>query len=303
MGKDWTLGLLGNNRSSPDNYKILRQVARGGMALVYEAVRKSDNAPVAIKIITPEFTQLAEKLDEIFEKGSEGEIALTLRHPNVIRTFEFGHKGREYYIVMEFIDGPNLKQLIDSRSPRWSQHSLEISIQIARGLAYIHKSGLVHRDFCPKNILLTQDGTAKIIDFGLAIPANLKDKWRYDRSGTAAYMAPEQIRGQKVDVRTDVYAFAVSMFEILTGKRPFPDDADRFRKMAVHLNLEPANPRELNRNIPVALAHILLRGMAKDREDRYPTVDAILRDIQTVTSAYSMPMGAGVQTSEPALGT
>jgi serine/threonine-protein kinase len=287
LGKEWVLGLLGRDRGSPSNYKIVREVAKGGMSVVYEAVRKADNATVAIKIITPEFTQLAAQLDKAFEKGSEGEIALTLRHPNVIRTFEYGHKGREYYIVMEFIDGPNLKQLIDQKSPRISEHALAISIQIGRGLAYIHKFGLVHRDFCPKNILLTEDGTAKIIDFGLAIPGNLKQEWRYDRSGTAAYMAPEQIRAQKVDARTDVYAFAVSMFEILTGARPFPDDADKSRKMAVHLNREPINPRERNRNIPIALEHILLRGMAKERDDRYQSVDAMLKDIITVAGAFS----------------
>jgi serine/threonine-protein kinase len=286
LGKDWALGLLGHNRGNPDNYKIVRQVAKGGMSVVYEAIRKHDNATVAIKIITPEFTQIAAQLDETFEKGSEGEIALKLQHPNVIRTFEFGHKGREYYIVMEFINGPNLKQLIDLHSPRVSERGMQISIQIARGLAYIHKNGLIHRDFGPKNILLTDDGTPKIIDFGLAIPAHLREEWRYDRSGTVAYMAPEQVRGQKVDARTDVYAFSVSMFEILTGTRPFPDDADRFRKMAVHLNRDPVNPRERNRNIPIALEHVLLRGMAKERDDRYPSMDAMLKDILTVSVGF-----------------
>jgi serine/threonine-protein kinase len=286
LGKDWVLGLLGHNRSSPDNYKIVREVAKGGMSAVYEATRNRDNATVAIKIITPKFTQLAAQLQQIFDKGSEGEIALTLRHPNVIRTYDYGHKGREYYIVMEFVDGPNLKQLVDQHSRRISEHGLQLCIQIGRGLAYIHKNGLVHRDFCPKNILMTPDGTPKIIDFGLAIPAHLKDKWRYDRSGTAAYMAPEQVRGQKVTQRTDVYSFSVSLFELLTGTRPFPDDPDRFRKMAVRLNREPINPRERNRNIPIALEHILLHGMARERDDRYPTVEAMLKDMLTVAAAY-----------------
>jgi serine/threonine protein kinase len=286
LGKDWVLGVVGHKRSSPVNYQIVREVARGGMSVVYEATRKTDNARVAIKVITPEFTQLAVQLDEAFDKGSEGEIALTLRHPNVIRTLDYGHKGREYYIVMEFIDGPNLKQLIDQHSPRCSEHDLRISIQIARGLSYIHKHGLVHRDFCPKNILLAEDGTPKIIDFGLAIPAQLKDKWRYDRSGTAAYMAPEQVRGQKVDARTDVYGFSVSVFEILTGTRPFPDDPDKYRKLAIHLNRDPVNPRDRNRNISVALEHVLLRGMAREREDRYPTVDDMLKDVYAVAAIF-----------------
>jgi serine/threonine-protein kinase len=107
-------------------------------------------------------------------------------------------------------------------------------------------------------------------------------------------MAPEQVRGQKVDARTDVYAFSVSMFEILTGSRPFPDDPDRFRKMAIHLNREPINPRERNRNIPIALEHILLRGLARDRDDRYPTMDAMLKDI------FAVAVGFGPESRLPA---
>ncbi len=289
MSKDWALGLFGQERSAPDNYRLIRQVAKGGMSVVYEGRRKSDDVAVAIKVITPEFTQLAEKLDEIFSKSSEGEIAIGMRHPNVVRTLEFGRKGREYFIIMEYIDGLNLKQLIDTNSVRWSQDRFRIAVGAGRGLAYIHKSGLVHRDFCPKNILLAADGTPKIIDFGLAIPEHLKDKWRFDRSGTAAYMAPEQVRGQKVDARTDIYALGVSLYEILTGNRPFPDDHDRQRKMAYHLNVQPTSARQYNRNIPVALEHILMRAMAKAPEDRYPSVEALLREFQTVVGAFFGP--------------
>ena len=286
LGKEWAKGLFGHGKIGPGNCEIIRKVARGGMSVVYEGKRASDGAHVAVKVITPEFTQLAEQLEEIFEKGSEGEIAISLRHPNVIRTYEYGHKGHEYYIIMEFADGPNLKQLIDKHDPLWSEHCLRIAVQAGRGLAYIHKHGLVHRDFCSKNILIEADGTVKLIDFGLAIPAHLKQKWRWDRSGTAAYMAPEQVRGQKVDQRTDVYAYGVTMYEMLTGRRPFPDDPDRYRKMAVHLNIKPTSPRRYNRNIPVALEHILFRAMAKEKKDRFPTVEAMLKDIYTVNATF-----------------
>ena len=291
MAKDWSLGLFGSGSNhegytAPDNYKILRKVAQGGMSIVFEGRRKADDAPVAIKIIKPEFTQIAEQLEKLFEKGSEGEIALSLRHPNVVRTFEYGHKGREYFIIMEFINGPNLKQLIDQRHARWSENRLHIALQTGRGLAYIHRNNLIHRDFCPKNVLLTEEGIPKIIDFGLAIPEQLRQKWRFDRSGTAAYMAPEQVRGQKVDIRTDVYALGVTLYEILTGNRPFPDDTDRYRKMAVHLNIQPTSPRQYNKSIPVALEHILMRSMAKDPEDRYQNVDAMLKEIQAVATTF-----------------
>ncbi len=281
------MAIFGSNlpNVSP-KYKLEREVARGGMSVVYKGVRKSDNADVAVKVITPEFAQLADQLQEIFNKGSEGEIAISLRHPNVVRTYEFGSKGREYFIVMEFVDGPNLKQLIDMGSERWDKDRLNIGIQSGRGLAFIHRNQLIHRDFCPKNILLAPDGTPKIIDFGLAIPAHLKDKWRFDRSGTAAYMAPEQVRGTKVDKRTDVYAFGVSLYEILTGHRPFPEDSDRYRKMAVHLNVQPRNARSYHPKIPVALEHILKRAMAKDPAQRYDSVEAMLKEMATVVSSY-----------------
>ncbi len=286
LAKDWSKGLFRRSRFAPDNYRIVREVARGGMSIVHQGHRKSDNAIVAVKIIRPEFSQVAEQLEEIFDKGSEGEIAISLRHQNVVRTFDFGHKAGRYYIVMEFIDGPNLKQLIDGNNPRWSEHRLRIAIEAGRGLAYIHKHRLIHRDFCPKNILLAPDGTSRIIDFGLAIPAHLKQKWRWDRSGTAAYMSPEQVRGQKVDQRTDVYAYGVSMYEILTGRRPFPESRDKYRKMAVHLNIKPVSPRDYNRNIPVALEHILLRAMAKAPSQRYPSVEAMLKETLAVSSAF-----------------
>ena len=273
-------------RSAPANYTVVREVAKGGMSVVYEGFRRSDDMQVAIKIITPEFTQLARQLEQIFAKGSEGEIAISMRHQNVVRTIEYGRMGREYFIVMEFVDGLNLKQLIDYKEPRWSENRLQIALQAARGLAYIHKNHLVHRDFCPKNILLSEGDEAKIIDFGLAIPAHLKQKWRWDRSGTAAYMAPEQVRGQKVDQRTDVYAYGVSVYEILTGRRPFPDNRDRYKKMAVHLNINPVGPRHYNRNIPVALEHIILKAMAKDREGRYASVADMLKEIYTVTGTF-----------------
>ena len=273
-------------RSAPPNYRIVREVARGGMSRVYEGVRKADGARVAIKIITPEFTQLAEQLERIFRKGSEGEIAISLRHHNVVRTFDYGSMGREYFIAMEFVDGPNLKQLIDNGAAEWSENRIDITLQIGRGLAFIHRNKLVHRDFCPKNILLTPDVTARIIDFGLAIPAQIKDKWHWDRSGTAAYMAPEQVRGQKVDQRTDVYGYGVSVYEILTGQRPFPDDRDRYKKMAVHLNIKPISARKYNRNIPVALEHVLFKAMAKSPADRYASVDAMLKDMSAVVGTF-----------------
>ena len=272
------------NRSGLSSYNIGPLIAHGGMSCVHKATRIRDNAVVAIKLITPEFSAMAEELDRIFQKDSEGQIAASLRHKNVVRTYEYGKKGKEYYIVMEYIDGPNLKRLIDSGEPSWRDNRYSIGLSVAHGLAYIHRSNLVHRDFCPKNILLTQDNSPKIIDFGLALPANTKQKG-FDRSGTASYMAPEQVRGKEVDRRADIYAFGMTLYEALTGRRPYPETKSRQKKMAGHLNIDPTPPRSHEKDIPIPLEHIIMRCIAKNPAHRYSTMEDV---IQEMTHVYGI---------------
>jgi len=299
LGRFFGLGRRGLQR-----FELESEIARGGMSVVYRAQHRDNDSVVAIKIMTPKFTAVAEKLEEIFHRGSEGSVAASLRHENVVRTLEYGAetsgglgrallgtlapagKARQYYIVMEFIDGPNLKQLIDTSSTRWRDHRFSILLQMGRGLNYIHRQGLVHRDFCPKNVLLNQAGEAKIIDFGLAIPADLKMKWHWDRSGTASYMAPEQVRGQPVDFRTDIYAFGVAAYEVMTGRRPFPEGRTRMAKMQGHLNVNPTSPRHYDREIPMALEHIIMKAMRKDPAKRYPAMDGLLKELQLVADTF-----------------
>ena len=270
------------DRSGLSNYKIGELIAKGGMSEVYKAQRAKNGQIVAVKLITPEFTEMAEQMDQLFEKSSEGEMAASLRHENVVRTYEFGKKGKQFFIVMEYIEGPNLKRLIDSNEPVWRENRFRIGLDIARGLCYIHRNNLVHRDFCPKNILLDKDETPKIIDFGLALPGDVKNRWRFDRSGTASYMAPEQVRGREVDFRSDIYAFGMTLYEVLSGSRPYPEGRSRQAKMTGHLNLEPVPPRRYDPEIPIPLEHIILRCIAKRPEDRYPTMDAVINEMSHV---------------------
>lgn len=254
-------------------------IAQGGMSKVYKAKRAKSGETVAIKLVTPEFSELADQLDRILAKSSEGAIALGLIHENVVRTYEFGKKGKQYYIVMEFVNGPNLQRLINSKDPMWRGNRFRMGLDIARGLGYIHQNNLVHRDFCPKNILLDQGGTPKIIDFGLALPADVTNRWRFDRSGTASYMAPEQVRGREVDFRSDIYAFGMTLYEVLTGKRPYPKAKSRQEKMTGHLNIEPVPPRHYCKEIPIPLEHVILRCIAKRPEDRYPAMDGVIQEM------------------------
>ena len=268
------------------NYRIDQVIARGGMSIVYHGRRESDGLEVAVKVITPEYSALAEYLERLFQKGSEGEVAASLHHTNVVRTHDYGKRKGQYYIVMEYVDGPNLGQLLRTRDPRWLENRYNHLLSVGRGLAHIHQHNLVHRDFCPKNILINSRGVPKIIDFGLAIPRTFKGEWKFDRSGTASYMAPEQVRGQQVDFRTDIYAFGITAYEILTGERPYPKSRTRFGKMQPHLNVEPQSPRRYDPSIPIALEHIILKAMEKVRDNRYQSLDVLMRDLQHVCTTF-----------------
>jgi len=271
------------------NYKFDHLIARGGMSIVYHGVRLSDGREVALKLITPEFAAVAEHLEKVFRKGSEGEVAASLHHSNVVETLDYGKKRGQYYIIMEYIDGPNLGQLIRTNDPRWRENRYLHLLAVGRGLAHIHQHNLVHRDFCPKNILVNSKGIPKIIDFGLAIPRTFKGEWKFDRSGTASYMAPEQVRGQQVDFRTDIYAFGITAYEMLTGERPYPKSRTRFGKMQPHLNIAPPGPRRYDDSIPAALEHVILKAMEKTRSNRYQTMDVLMRDLQHICATFMGP--------------
>ena len=265
-------------------YEIIDQIARGGFAVVHRAKDKETGKIVALKVLNVDAMPVAERLQKAYHKW-EGEIAMQLRHENIVSTYAQGVDRNQHYLVMEYVDGPHLKYLITTQDPLWKDNRLSIVTKMGVGLAYIHDVGLVHRDFCPKNVLIASDGTPKIIDFGLTIPKKRKKRWKWDRSGTPSYMAPEQIRGQAIDVRGDIYAFGVSMYEVLVGKRPFKESATREGKMQPHLNIDPAPPSMHDPAITPEIDKVCLRAMAKNRDQRYQTVDHLISEFRTAADA------------------
>jgi len=277
----WVLRLLGLGRGGPyGDYRIVSEIARGGMSRIWKVRHRASGQVYALKVLTPETVELMDLCQALFS-AEEGQIALRLEHPNVIRTLDYGRsRGNHYYIVMEYVDGPNLAKLITVEWLRVRQRRFDLVMQVGTGLAYIHAQGLIHRDFCPKNVLLAPDGTAKVIDFGLTVPASVKVRSLLARSGTASYMAPEQIRGQPLDGRADVYAFGVSAFEILTGRRPYPASPDRGRRMQDHLNIEPMRLRQAAPELPGQLEAVVAKCVEKDRDLRYKSMADVMRDLQ-----------------------
>jgi serine/threonine protein kinase len=272
--------LFGWRRKDYGGYELLREVGRGGMSRIWMARHPETGRTCAVKVLTAESAEMMEYFRKAFE-AEEGAIALRLDHPNVVRTFGYGRgKRNEYYIVMEYVDGPNLATLIALQEPRVRQNRFGIVMQMASGLRYIHERGLIHRDFCPKNVLYGSDEVAKITDFGLTVPAGVRSRLLTARAGTASYMAPEQIRGLQLDERTDIYGFGVSVFEVLTSRRPFPASADRSRRMQDHLNVEPLRLRQVEPGLSEEMDAVVSKCIEKDLKLRYKSMDEVMRDLQ-----------------------
>ena len=272
--------LFSRGKEAYGGYQLVEEIARGGMSRIWKARRPGSGEICALKILTPESAEMMDRFKSVFE-AEEGAIALGLEHPNVIKTFDFG-RGRqgEYYIAMEYVDGPNLETLVAVESPLIRENRFELVLQIGTGLSYIHDQHLIHRDFCPKNVLYSKDGVAKIIDFGLTIPASIKDKFFITRAGTASYMAPEQIRNQRVDRRADIYAFGLSAYEMLTCRRPIARSSNRGRRMQDHLNVEPTPLREVAPELPEQMERVIQKCIEKDRDLRYKSMGAVMKDMR-----------------------
>ncbi len=274
---------LFGGKSGLSRYELIDQIARGGFSVVHRAKDKETGKIVAVKILNIDAMEVAERLQKAYHKW-EGEIAQGLKHHNIVETFDYGFDKNQHYIAMEYVDGPHLKYLITTQDPIWRDNRIQIVLQMGAGLTHIHEHNLIHRDFCPKNILVKSDGTPKLIDFGLCIPRKRKKRWKWDRSGTPSYMAPEQIRGQAMDSRGDIYAFGVSMYEVLVGKRPFRESSTREGKMQPHLNIDPAPPSTHDPSICPEVDKVCLRAMAKNRDQRYQTMDQLLSEFRTAVA-------------------
>ena len=276
--------LLDFLRGGPDplaDYEFEEMIAEGGMGRVWKVRHRPTDGIYAVKIMSPETRETREKFREIWA-ADEGQIALQLKHPNVVETLDYGQTGDSYYVLMEYIDGQNVTQLLRCRPGYVRQHRFDIVVQSGRGLRYLHTCDLVHRDFCPKNVLVDSRNRSRLIDFGLTIPAARRPDSQVDMSGTASYMAPEQIRRTGVDARSDIYAFGVSAFEILTGERPFPAAASRDEKLSKHLNVEPRSLSEVEDELPAELEDIVGKCMEKQPDRRYNSMDEVLRDLVAV---------------------
>ncbi len=264
------------------HYKILEYLGGGGMGVVYKAEDTLLKRTVALKFLPPELTQDPEAKERFVH---EAQAASTLDHPNICTIHEIGQMDDgKMFIVMAYYEGETLKKEIEDGRLK-IEDGIEIAIQVARGLAKAHEAGIVHRDIKPANIMITKDGVAKILDFGLA---KISDRTLLTKSGTtlgtAAYMSPEQARSEPVDARTDIWSLGVVFYEMVTGKRPFESGFDQALLHAI-VNQEPRAIDKVKPGIPQPLQQIIRKTLAKKPAERYQTADELIRDLNVITGS------------------
>lgn len=258
-------------------YEIKKVIGIGGMAVVYKAHDLSSKCDVAIKILKEEYLS-NEEFCRRFKNESQA-IAL-LNHKNIVKIFDMNNSGNLQYIVMEYIDGITLKEYIDMQGVLDWKETVHLTTQILKALQHAHENGIVHRDIKPHNIMLLQDGTIKVTDFGIArFSSNATRTMTEQAIGSVHYIAPEQARGEKTDGKTDIYSVGVMMYEMLTGTLPF--DGDSAVSVALmQLQAKARRPREINPNIPEGLEEITVKAMQKNPDDRYHSALEMLSDIE-----------------------
>lgn len=253
------------------------------MAIVYKAHDLQNSETVAVKILRPE---LAEDEQLIKRFNQEASAAASLLHSNIVRTRDVGCDGQIHYIVMDLIEGVTLKEYIDKNKPLKPQEAARIALDTAKGLQHAHSNGIIHRDIKPHNIIIDNNNTVKIADFGIArivSDATRTTQYGKDIMGTVYYTSPEQIRGNNVDERTDIYSLGVVLYEMVTGNVPF--DGETAVSIAMqHVTKEPESVTKINKEVPFALDNIIKNAMAKRVENRYKTIDDMIRDLKKFIS-------------------
>lgn len=262
-------------------YELVEKVGEGGMGLVYKAKDHLLSRFVAVKILKPELTEDEEFINR-FKKESLSSASLS--HPNIVNIYDVGMEDGIYYIVMEFVNGKTLKQIIKEKAPMPYMDVINISRQICQALEHAHSNNIVHRDVKPQNILITQDGIVKVTDFGIARASSSSTLTNTGSViGSAYYISPEQARGGYTDGKADIYSLGTVMYEMVTGHVPFQGESPVVVALK-HIQEEVIKPSEINPDIPAALEDIILKALEKNSGSRYESAAAMIRDLDRASA-------------------
>ena len=266
-----------------DRYQLQDPIGQGGMSTVYRALDLHMDRVVAIKVLR-EIISTRPKFVEGFQQGAK--LASSLQHPNIVQVYDYGQIDRNYYIVMELVEGTDLRRYLRGRGVLDVDRAIIIAHDVALGLGAAHRRGIVHCDVKPQNILVGRDGSIKLTDFGIAIMyrgVNAERLTDSDKTlGTVQYYSPEQALGEIVTPAADVYALGIVMYEMLTGRTPF-DGNSPIAVALQHVHDQPVPPSQLNPTIPPALEEIILRCLEKVPEMRFRDGSQLARALEALS--------------------
>jgi serine/threonine protein kinase len=268
-------------------FDLLNRTGQGSMSKVWKARDKSLGRTVCVKILDKEKTAKFEaRFPMLANKPPEGLVCMGLRHKNIVRTLEYGisHQG-DPILVMDLVDGDGLNLLVETRSPRLDGNRINYLVQLADALEYLHGQGYLHRDICPRNVMVDREGVVKLIDFGLTIPNTPEFCKPGNRTGTTDYLAPEIIRRVTTDHRVDLFALGVTAYEMFTNGLPW-EKAASLQTLLSHMNVAPKDPRDLRPDLDPETVQFLLKAVARDRNERFQTAAEFREAIQKLPKKY-----------------
>lgn len=259
-------------------FDLVARVGQGSMSKVWKARDSATGKVVAVKVLDLEKTKKFEaRFKPELKKPSEGEIAVTLKHPHVVKTLEYGYTLEgEQFLVMEFLDGVALSFLIEVQNDLMKKNRVRFLVELGLAIEYLHKENWIHRDLCPRNIVLDGENRIKLIDFGLVVPNTAEFRKPGNRTGTANYMAPELIKRQPTDTRIDVYSFAVTAYEMFTKRYPWPLTSASLDAALQHINTPPDDVRQHAPGIDDEVADAIMKGLEPLPRDRWQTMTEML---------------------------
>ncbi len=278
-----------SSATTPDKigrYQILERVGRGGMGVLYRGFDPILDREVAIKVMLADFSEDTEQMRPRFYR--EAKAVAKLQHRNIVTIFEFAEENNQPHIVMEFLRGLPLSARMEQNPPLTLDDKLDVVAQLCSGLGYAHSQGIVHRDDKPANVFVLEDGTVKLLDFGIAKLSTSTLTRQGDVLGSAPYMSPEQVAGtHDLDGRSDVWSTGVLLFELLTGRKPFEGEALTTVIMGI-MKTEPPAVDELVPGIPKAVGEVVARALHKDRDRRFQTAEELGRELQLIRKTQQL---------------
>jgi serine/threonine-protein kinase len=266
-------------------YRAIEKIGSGGMAEVYKAVDEVLGRTVAVKVLHPRY---ASEPNFVARFRQEAQAAANLSHPSIVNIYDWGRDDETYYIVMEYVNGTDLKSLVEERGALDPIKAAEYGMQACSALAVAHGYDIIHRDIKPHNIVITPDGTVKVMDFGIARAGNTTMTQTGSVLGTAQYISPEQAQGRALGPASDLYSLGVTLYELVTGRLPF--DADTPVAVALkQVNEQPVPPRQVRASVPASLEAVIMKAMRKNPAERYQSASEMRDDLKRVVNGEAAP--------------